>query len=78
MADWRKFQDKMKNKRLKKGKKVEPGTSKAEHETIVVQRLSSRSSGESTKILPYWSKGVCVLRLILWGSDYRKYQRSLC
>lgn len=49
MADWRKFQEKMKNKRLKKGKKVEPGTSKAEHETIVVQRLSAEVTGKAQK-----------------------------
>ena len=49
MADWRKSQDKMKNKRLKKGKKVEPGTSKAEHETIVVQRLSAEVAGKAQK-----------------------------
>ena len=46
MSDWKKFQEKMKNKRLKKGKK-EQGSVKTECETIVVQRLSAEVAGKA-------------------------------
>ena len=48
MSDWRKFQENMKNKRLKKGKK-EQGSVKTECETIVVQRLSAEVAGKAQK-----------------------------
>ena len=48
MSDWKKFQEKMKNKRLKKGKK-EQGSVKTECETIVVQRLSAEVAGKAQK-----------------------------
>ncbi len=48
MSDWRKFQQKMKEKRLKKGTK-EAASSKKEFETIVVQRLSAEVTGKAQK-----------------------------
>ena len=48
MSDWKKFQQRMKEKRLKKGAK-EAACSKKEFETIVVQRLSAEVSGKAQK-----------------------------
>jgi hypothetical protein len=48
MSDWRKFQQKMKEKRLKKGTK-ETASSKKEFETIVVQWPSAEVSGKAQK-----------------------------
>ena len=48
MSDWKKFQERMKEKRLKKGAK-EAACSKKEFETIVVQRLSAEVSGKAQK-----------------------------
>ncbi len=48
MSDWRKFQQKMKEKRLKKGTK-EAASSKKEFKTIVVQRLSAEVTGKAQK-----------------------------
>ena len=48
MSDWRKFQQRMKEKRLKKGVK-EAACSKKEFETIVVQRLSAEVTGKAQK-----------------------------
>ena len=48
MSDWKKFQERMKETRLKKGAK-EAACSKKEFETIVVQRLSAEVSGKAQK-----------------------------
>lgn len=48
MSEWKKFQERMKEKRLKKGAK-EAACSKKEFETIVVQRLSAEVSGKAQK-----------------------------